>query len=223
VGGWTADGIIVQVRPAYVKSPLAAYRLTQPGTERAEVIGRQAHRAAEDVAKLKARPVATLEGLNDRLQLQYLDQILATARSRAASEADVRRLFLAEITRATFNQSILVHEGRHAIDEVLGLSSKVDQSVLEERAKLSELALTAYPRMAVRNLDRRLEGDGPHDRAGARVFEGYRKWMEAHPSQVMGYDPAVPALAQLDKLTDNQIQEIARSLDPLAQGRVTAD
>jgi hypothetical protein len=223
VGGWTADGIIVQVRPAYASGPLSAYRLTQAGPERARVIGRQRERAAEDVAKLKARPVATLEGLNDRLQLQYVDQILATARSRAASEADVRRLFLAEITRATFNQSILVHEGRHAVDETLGLSSKVDQSVLEGRAKLSELALTAYPRMALRNMDRSLEGDGPHDRGAARIFDGFRKWMEAHPSEIMGYDPAVPALEQLDKLTDSQIAEIARAMDPLAQGRVTAD
>lgn len=223
VGGWTADGVIVQVRPAYAAGPLSAYRLTQAGPERTRMIARQKERSAEDVAKLGARPVATLEALNDRLQLQYLDQILATVRSRAASESEVRRLFLAEASKATFNQSILVHEGRHAIDETLGLSSKVDQSVLEERAKLSELALTPYPRMALRNMDRRLEGNGPHDRGGARIFDGFRKWMEAHPSEIMGFDPAVPALEQLDKLTDSQIGEIARSLDPLAQGRVTAD
>ena len=218
-GGWTADGVIVHVRPGYVASPLRAWRLTADSSDRREVIARQAKRVAEDIAKLKQRPIATLDGLNDRLQMQTVDQILAGARSRAASDGDVRRLFLAEYSKANLNQSIRVHEGRHAIDEVLGLSGKVDQSVLEYNAKLSELALTAYPRMALRNFNRNLEGDGPHDRGGARVFEGYRKWMEAHTDQVIGYDPNVPVLEQLDKLTDGQIRDIAHSLDPLAAGQ----
>jgi hypothetical protein len=130
----------------------------------------------------------------------------------------VRRLFLAEYSKAVFNQSIRVHEGRHAIDNSMGVGTtqKVDQAVLEYHAKLSELALTAYPRIALRNMDRSLEGDGPHDRAGARVFDGYRKWMEAHTGEIMGYDSTIPALAQIDKLTDPQIRDIARSLDPLA-------
>ena len=223
VGGWTADGIITQVREAYVDGPLTAYRLTQPGPEREKVIARQRKRAAEDVAKLKARPVATLDGLGDRLQLHLVDQIMATARSCAVSESEVRRLFLAEYSKANFNQSIFIHEGRHAIDNAMGIGSNVDQAILENRAKLSELALTAYPRMALRNMDRSLEGDGPHDRGATRIFDGYRKWMEAHPREIMGYDPAIPALEQLDKLTDAQIREIAQSMDPLSQGRTTVE
>ena len=215
VGGWTADGVIVHVRPGYVASPSRAYRLTQDSASRRELIGRQAQRAAEDIAKLKARPVATLEGLNDRLQMQLTDQVWAGARSRASSETEVRRAFLAEYSRANLNQSIRVHEGRHAIDETLGL--KAEQPELEYRAKLSELALTAYPRMALRNMNRSLEGDGPHDKAGARIFDEYRQWIEAHHDQVMGFDPAVPALEQLDRLTDGQLREVARGLDPLAQ------
>ena len=118
-------------------------------------------------------------------------------------------------------KSLRLHlEGRHAIDNAMGLSDNVDQGVLEYQAKLSELALTDYPRMALRNMNRALEGDGPHDRAGARIFDEYRQWMEAHPAdQIMGYDPALPALVQLDKLSDGQIAEIARSLDLLPNGR----
>jgi hypothetical protein len=217
VGGWQANGTIIQVRPAYVKGPLNAYQLTRDGPERRKLIARQSKRAAEDIAALKQRPVATLEGLNDRLHLQSTDQVEATARSKAVGGQDVRRLFLAEYWRATLNHSIMVHEGRHAIDAMLGMNGKVDQSVLEYDAKLSELSLSNYPRMALENIDRTLEGSGPHDVAGNRIFDGYRRWMEAHAGEIMGYDPAVPALEQLDKLTDGQIREIARSLDPLAK------
>jgi hypothetical protein len=115
-----------------------------------------------------------------------------------------------------------VHEGRHAIDGMLGHSGKVEQPVLEYNAKLSELALTAYPRIALGNMSHNLEGEGPHDKAGAKLFDDYRKWMEANTDQIIGYDPAVPVLAQLDKLTDNQIREIARGLDRLARGDKTA-
>jgi len=196
---------------------MRAFRLTYDSPERREMLARQARRSTEDIAKLKERPVATLEGLNDRLQLQVVDQILAGARSRATSETDVKRLFLAEYSKANLNQSIRVHEGRHAIDNTLGMGDNVDQAVLEYDAKLSELALTAYPRMALRNLNRSLEGDGPHDRAGARIFADFAKWMGSHKDEIVGFDPQVPALAQLDKLTDGQIREIARGLDPLAR------
>jgi hypothetical protein len=221
VGGWSAGDIIVHVRPGYVQSPLRSFKLTSDSEARRKLIADQPRKAAEDLAKLKARPVATLEGLNDRLEMQYVDQIWAAARSKGGSEADIRRNFLAGYSRANLDQSIMVHEGRHAVDETLGISKKVEQPVLEYRAKLSELALTAYPRMALRNLNSNLEGDGPHDRAGAKIFDEYRKWMEAHTDEILGYEPTVPVLAQFDKLTDGQLREIARSLDPLARGDVT--
>jgi hypothetical protein len=219
VGGWTADGVIVHIRPGYVQSPLRAYNQSRDSEARRTLIARERRLATEDLAKLKARPIASLDGLNDRLQLQLVDRVAAVAHTQAADEAGFRRAFLAEYSRANLDQSIIKHEGRHAIDESLGITGKVEQSVLEYQAKLSELALTDYPRMALRNMNRALEGDGPHDRAGAKIFDEYRNWIEAHPDQVIGYDPALPALVQLDKLTDGQLREIARGLDPLPNGR----
>jgi hypothetical protein len=81
-----------------------------------------------------------------------------------------------------------------------------------------ELALSDYPRLALYNLDRNLEGNGPHDKAGARIFDEYRQWMEHHTGEIAGYDPALPALVQLDKLSNDQIRAISRGLDPLANG-----
>lgn len=221
VGGWSANDIIVHVRPGYVQSPLRSFQLTHDTEARRKLLADQPKEAAEDIAKLKARPVATLEGLNDRLEMQYIDQIWAATRSKGGSDAEVRRNFLAEYSRANLDQSIIKHEGRHAIDAVLAGQTKVDQPILEYDAKLSELALTAYPRMALRNMDLDLEGDGPHDKAGAKIFDQFRQWMEAHHDQVLGYDVSVPGLAQLDKLTDGQIREIAGSLDRLVRGDTT--
>ncbi len=217
VGGWTANGVIVQVRPRYVQAPLRAFQQTRDSEARRRLITRTNQLTAEDVAKLKQRPVATLDGLNNRLQLQVVDRVAAVAHTKSTDDASFRRAFLAEYSRANFDQSIFRHEGRHAIDGALGITT--EQPVLEYQAKLSELALADYPRMALQNMDRTLEGDGPHDKAGAKIFDQFRRWMEAHTDQIMGYDPAVPVLEQFDKLSDNQIREVARSLDPLPNGK----
>lgn len=217
VGGWTADGIIVHIRPAYVQAPLAGYQQTRDGEARRIFIASGNRLCAEDIAKLKQRQVVTLDGLNRRLQLQVVDRVATVARTRSHDEAGFRRAFLAEYSRANLDQSIFKHEGRHAIDEALGVKS--EQAVLEYQAKLSELALSDYPRMALGNMNRSLEGAGPHDRAGAKIFEQFRRWMEAHLDQILGYDPAIPVLAQLDKLSDDQLREVARSLDPLPNGK----
>jgi hypothetical protein len=219
-GGWTADGVIVQVRPMYVGGPMRAEMYRRDSPARREMLARQPAKAAEDLAKLKTRPVATLDGLNDRLQLQVVDRVDAVARSKAKDEAGIRRAFLAEFARANFDQSIYVHEGRHAIDQALGLKAS-EQVNLEYQAKLSELALADYPRMALHNMNRSVEGEGPHDKAVARIFDEFRQWMESHPTEVPGYDPALPALVQLDKLTDLQLREIAGGLDPLAKEAAT--
>jgi hypothetical protein len=198
---------------------MRAYRQLHDGEPRRSLIARERQHSAEDIAKLKQRPVATLEGLSDRLQLQLIDRVAAVALSKSTDEASFRRAFLAEFSRANFDQSIYKHEGRHAIDEALGISGKVEQPVLEYQAKLSELALGDYPRMALVNMNRNVEGNGMHDRAVAKLFDEYRKWMEAHTDQIAGYDPATPLLAQMDKLSDSQIREIARGLDPLPNGK----
>lgn len=221
-GGWSSKEVIVHVRPGYVASPQSAFRMTKDGIDRRELLERYPRRYAEDLGTLQNRKVATLESLNDRLHLQLVDRIAATARSKSNDEATFRRAFLEEYYRANLDQSIEKHEGRHAIDEVLGITPKVEQAVLEYDAKLSELALADYPRMALINMNRALEGSGPHDRAAARIFAEIVDWIERNPARVLGYDPKVAAMAQIDKLTDAQIREIARGLDRLARGDMGA-
>ncbi|HEY0114978.1 MAG TPA: hypothetical protein VGB54_04595 [Allosphingosinicella sp.] len=218
-GGWTEDGpVIVQVRPEYTSSPLRAWRVFQGGRARADLAARQAQRATADLAALSGRDAATLAGLADRLQLQVIDQIGTRARSLAGGGGDLRRSFLEEYWRATLQHSILVHEGRHAIDRTLvaGLAP-LDGDNLEYRAKLSELALSDYPRLALYNMVGAGVGDGTdHGNANAQVVRGYASWIAANRSQVAGFDASLPPAVQMDRLSDDQMRAIARSLDPIA-------
>lgn len=223
VGGWSSGGVIVQVRPRYMRAPLGADALRADAQARRDLLAKQAQRSAEDLASLKNSPVATLEGLNDRLKLQFIDRIEAAARAKAGEKGDLRRAFLDEYWRANIQDAIFIHEGRHAIDQAAAADpSKLDPTTLEYHAKLSQLSLADYPRMALAAIDRGIDGTSPHDRAGTRIMVEYSAWIRANPAQILGYDPAIPAQAQLDKLTDNQIREIARGLDPLAKAAVNS-
>lgn len=220
-GGWTRpDQTIVQVRSAFTANPLGAWTLFSGGPARDRLLKRQAERAAGDRALVRAQGVAYLPGLSDRLRLQIAGQVGARARALAGG-GDLRRAFLQEYWRATFQQSMLSHEGRHALDRKLvrGLARLSDAN-LEYRAKLSELALSEYPRLALFNIDDATIGGGSgHGIANAIVLKRYARWIAVHAREVRGFDPGLPPLVQIDRLSDDQIRAVARSLDPLAPKR----
>ena len=195
-GGWSGGGTIVQIRSEYLRNPIAL--------------------AAADVAALKDGSVATLRGLADRLRLQLADRIDAAARAKAGEEG-ARRAFLEEAWRAYIQRAITTHEGRHAIDQAMAAdSAKLDSADLEYTAKLAELSFSDYPRLAFIAINSGVSGATAHDRAGARIMRLYADWIAANAGKVPGYDPALPPLAQVDKLSDDQIRAIARAADPLA-------
>ena len=222
VGGWASPGpVIVQVRSEWTSGPLTAWSIFSGGPGGQRISARQAERAAADLAVLKKTPVAYLAGLSDRLLMQVAQQIGARARQLAGNGGDLKREFLAEFWRATFEQSILGHEGRHALDKKLvrGLA-RLSDSNLEYRAKLSEVALADYPRLAFNNINEPSVGSSTgHGKANSKMLEGYAGWIANNSAQVRGFDPKTPALAQLDKLSDEQMRSIARGLDPIAQRR----
>jgi hypothetical protein len=142
----------------------------------------------------------------------------------SAADEQLRRAFLNEYWRATFQSSILAHEGRHALDRklVTGLA-RLRDSNLEYRAKLSEIALADYPRLALANINDHTIGSGnAHGKANERVLRAYEKWIVANSARVRGFDAQLPALVQIDRLTDEQMRGIARSLDPIARTKAPA-
>jgi hypothetical protein len=217
-GGWSGDDSIIQVRSAYTSGPASAYTLVGDSAARRKIAERMAAWDAEDAAKARSRVPATLRGVNARLRLQVVDQVAAAAKRKGG---DFHSAFLSEYWRGNTQQSIFVHEGRHAIDKAMAADpSKLDDTRLEYQANLSELALSDYPRMALWNLNRSIGGSSPHEAASTRLMGEIASWVQKHAAEVAGYDPSLPPAVQIDKLTDAQLRMIARSLDPLAKGFV---
>lgn len=206
-GGWaTDDGAIVQVRSAYTDGPFLALRRARPGPTRARFEAEIARAEASERAALGRDGVAELPATSDRLDLQAIDQI--------AARTDGDDAFIAAYGEATFDYSIRLHEGRHALDKASGRYSSTD---LEFRAKLSQIALSDYPRLGLANVAGGVLADTPHGNANRRILQGYRAWMRRHHAEITGFDRNAPALSQLHLLTDEQIVTIARGLDPWAR------
>jgi hypothetical protein len=83
---------------------------------------------------------------------------------------------------------------------------------------LSEVAFASDPRRAITSgIFVELDASSPHGKANQQIFEGLIRWMRSHAAQIAGLDPSKPALMQFDKLTDAQMKEAFRSMDPLAK------
>lgn len=213
-GGTVMGETVIQFRPAYAGSPRQTWeRLTDPRLreERAEEVRTATE---QDVAIAAREPIATFRGMILRMELQGVEAILAGLEAEGHGGEELERRFLARYREAVFESSIVAHEGRHAIDRMLGLS--IDSEEREYRAKLSEIAFAPHPRVGLGNI-LLLEGDYAHARANRRIAKGLAAWMQRHRGEIEGLDAGTPLLPQLDLLTDDQLRAAFASMDPLAR------
>jgi hypothetical protein len=207
-GGWAGnDSLIVQVRSAYTRGPLIALRRSRPGPERERFIAEIERATPQEHAALQGDAIAELPATSDRLELQAIDQIAARVGADPVA-------FIAAHWDAVVGYSIVLHEGRHALDKASGAFTGPE---LEYRAKLSQIALSETPRLGLATIVGATIGDTSHGLANRRVLEGYRAWVGRHRAEIAGFDPAIPALSQLHLLSDEQIRAVAASLDPWAE------
>jgi hypothetical protein len=210
-GGWANDSGIYQVRPRYADGALRQWGLVFEDDTRAEDVRKTGEETERDRARAKEKAIQHFPGLARRLRRQYLE--------RVASETKSRDAFLARVEQDTFASSILLHEGRHAIDRASGKKYPVWE--LEYRAKLSEIALAPAPRQALASIARHdVGGNDTHSKANEHLAKGLAAWMDAHRKEIAGYDLTLPPYPQADKLTDAQIVAAVKSLDSMASGAV---
>ncbi len=219
VGGWAVDGAtIVHVRAPYEAGALRRLALRQGGAERLEGEQRAAALAANDAHAALQTPPPQLPGLALRLRRQAVDQVDQLAQERAGAQATPRQhalAFLAAWTEQEVARAIVIHEGRHVLDQRRAAAVLPDGAELERRAKLSELQFGAFPRAAFASINDGLTGtDSPHGAANAQIMAGYRAWIEKHGPEVEGLDRSMPALTQLDRMSDAQMRRVAAALDP---------
>jgi len=216
-GGWASADTIYHVRPAYADSGLSRWDQVSNATERQDAEDEIASLTAEDATHLGDHRLAYLPGLAARLRWQGMNAVLDDAR-RAPGEIGMRNTYILDMAETIRGYSIFAHEGRHALDKLHADEAVRDSSEeLEFRAKISEVAFSNQPRLALGSIHNPNLGDGtPHGDANARLLEGVLEWMERNTGEIEGLDSNAPLWPQFDLLTDDQIRAAFLWQDPWA-------
>jgi hypothetical protein len=215
-GGWGTADSIIEVRSDDTAGSRALWRKGTDPQERKEWDEEIARESKEDELRAAKNACAYLPGLAGRLQRAALDEARTEMDRKRIQDPQARlQAFLAMTEWEDGTCDFFAHEGRHAIDNVMGISDPVTN---EFGAKLSEIAFARHPKAMVRHVNDAILGDStPHGQADLKIVKGLVAWMESHATEIQGFDAKRPTLPQLDKLTDEQLRTAVRSMDPLAR------
>lgn len=201
---------IYQIRSAQVPDTLFAWQAVSDPRLRGSIERRMREESQRDDGRARVDPTGYLPGLSMRLLHQGRIALYDELVQRGLAGDELRTSFIGEYGSAVREASVIAHEGRHALD--LRDSARYRREVA---AKLSEVAFAPRPRLALTAIfDSTIGTATPHGRANSSIMEGLYAWMDTYRAEVAGFDPARPLLPQFDLLTDEQIREAFRSLDP---------
>jgi hypothetical protein len=216
-GGWQRRDTVVQVRPIFVEHAVSLWVSADPA-RRAHEQRNIALDSAMDWQLAATDSIAYLPGVAARLRRDGRDALIDSLRSAGVPDSLLGATFVRVTSRLMRESSIVAHEGRHAIDDT-EKTARFSTAEREFRAKLSEIAFAARPKIVMSSIMHPNIGDAtPHGRANARVMLGLIRWMRRHASMIPGLDVGRPILPQLPLLTDAQLRQAFRSMDPLARG-----
>jgi hypothetical protein len=159
-------------------------------------------------------------GLAARLSVRSNDRIHERLKAQGLSGLELRTAFLQERDRLVNAGNLVAHEGRHALD----MSEKTGDytsAELEFRAKCSQVIFSSDPLLIlglgnIFSPEINPQGSG-HGLADARIMKNLLSWMKSHAKEIPALDPSRPMLSQFDRLTDEQMREAFRSMDPWAR------
>ncbi|OJJ18304.1 hypothetical protein BKI52_26155 [marine bacterium AO1-C] len=216
VGGWARKNEFVQLRPAYATNGVSEWsRLTDP-VARKKYLDKMRQQLTEDEAIAQKNPHAYLPGLQKQVSYQELQRILKDVKAKTDQSANLQLAFINYLKNLTQEVSIFIHEGRHVIDK--NISDQFSSADLEYRAKLSEIALSPYPKyFFIRQvMAHSIGNNSSHGQANLRIIKNLVQWMEQNAATIKGFNKKRPTLLQFNLLTNAQLKLATQSLDPLA-------
>ncbi|NLV31264.1 MAG: hypothetical protein GXY47_08915 [Acidobacteria bacterium] len=220
VGGTADSSTIFVFRPAYVEQQYQEWRNAADEGNRAKVEARISQLLFQDDALAAKNPYGYLPGLDSSLRHAATMRIYHRIAAGNLAGADLCIAFINEFSRVQDSYLVFAHEGRHLIDKKYFLSKYTSWGAMEQerRAKLSQIVFAADPKLAFTGILSPYIGDPkiPHAMADEMIVKGYVQWMSANSGKIPGLNPSRPLLPQFNLLSDEQVRQIARNLDPLA-------
>lgn len=216
-GGWANDdGSFLQVRSAYTNGPVHSWLKVTDSVEIRKTQQKIRKLRILDDSLARADKYAYLPGLSEWINYNEKRELLDSLMNTGLNGSALRLKFINVLERIVLESSIYAHEGRHAIDKKNNYSNSSEE--LEYTAKLSEIHFSRKPLLAFNAVLSRNIGDGTsHGNANLRVIKELVQWTMDHAHLIASYNPNQPVLAQIDKLSDAQLRNAMKDIDPMAK------
>ncbi|AUP77669.1 hypothetical protein [Flavivirga eckloniae] len=213
IGGWATDNEIIRVREVYLSGPINAWKTATDSVERRKtekIINEFLDNSTEN-------QLETAKGLAAKLRFDAINDLYNGLVSKDLSGKALKLAFLSKYEQYRMEASMLAHEGRHSIDqkympeEFEGWSNEIR----EFRGKLSQIIFAPEPRLELSGMVTSIIGDYGHIKANKRIVDVAIEWIKENKEHISGYSDNKSAFSQLYLLTNNQIKECYKQVDPL--------
>lgn len=213
IGGWGTEDEIIRVRASYLNDPFNAWKSITDTLERKSI-----EKSINNLNNLqKGEENNTLyTELSKKLRFDALNDLYNMLYTEGLRGNNLKLAFLSKYEQYRVEASILGHEGRHSIEQKY-LAEKFKKWSNEDRefhAKLSQIIFATEPRLELPGMISDISESG-HGLANKKIVEVAADWIVKNSTQIKGYASNKSPISQLYLLTNNQIKECYKSIDPL--------
>ncbi|MCD4655353.1 hypothetical protein K8T06_15640 [bacterium] len=221
VGGWGNDSTVVEIRDSFFDTPFQIWNWVADKDKRLEMEAFCKSSIIKEYEVCKNDPYADPPGLSKRLKFNAAQRIYHEFNQKGLEGADLCLAFVSEYKRLNIESLTFAHEGRHAIDQAFFMKEFLAMSSCERefRAKLSEVAFSSDPKLAITGsiLGSSLGEDTDHEQANRKFRKLIVYWMTEHKMEIQSLDTNKPLIPQFYLLNNQQVIAMCQSADPLAK------
>jgi len=156
-----------------------------------------------------------LLGLSRKLELDALDAIYERLVDTGLSGLELQLKFIETYDDYRDNATMFAHEGRHSLDRIALEDGYRELGIptIEYRARLSQIAFSESPKLELANM---INGVGTTGAglSNKMIVEVAEQWLAVNSSDVAEFDATKLPISQLYRLTEEQIKNCFRAVDP---------
>jgi len=217
IGGWALTDEIIQVREVYVCAQLKDWNFVSDTISK---IQRESYLNKNLTENINCDSIKTINVLSKQIEYNYLKSIYEDLLAKGYREIELQLKFLQQVEEND-NSSFFAHEGRHSIEKKFMANQKRhwNSTETEYHAKLSELVFSENPLPFFAQMIRSSNNNEGHGLANKKILSVALRWINDNRVKIKGYSENEPALNQIHLLSEEQIRECFRNVDPILKAK----
>ena len=151
-----------------------------------------------------------------KIELDALDVLYNRLVADGLKGIELQLKFIEHYELYRDNATMFAHEGRHSIDRVVLQEGyrALGSAKIEYRGRLSQIAFSASPKLELANMLNGV-GSSPTGQSNKMILDVIETWINDNKENIPNYEFNKQAIAQVYKLTDLQIINCIKNVDPL--------